>query len=595
MIAISQTPDPTGSWYRYQYTFADMPDYPKFGVWPDGYYMSCNRFGAGSGGYAGTGAAAFNRTKMLAGDPGAQMVYFTLPNSNEASSLLPSDCDGAFPPIGTPNYFTYIYRSSPYHLGILEFHVDWEAPGNSTFGNLLSLPVTSFNSNLGAGISQLGTDVKLATLSDRLMYRLQFRKFNDHWSMVCNHSVNAGSNVAGVRWYELRKTTSDWTIYQQATYAPADNTSRWMGSIAMDTAGSIALGYSVSSPTIYPGIRYAGRYKTDPLNELSIAERGIINGGGCQYSGTHRWGDYSAMSVDPASPTTFWFTTEYYSIPSSNSWQTRVASFTFDNIYSSYAAANPDKICIGDSSMLECVAYGGSGSYTYSWISIPAGFTSTLKNPKVSPVDSTVYVVTVSDGTLTHHDTTHVAAFPPPEIYAGNDTTVCSWAGSIELHGTASNYKMFSWGTSGNGAFTDHSALNTTYYFGIHDYQVDSVDIYLLAFANSPCKGKIISTKHVAIDACTGIPVNAGNEQNIILQPKPAKESVTITINNLTERSVFISVTDMKGQTLFSEELANSSGSAVKQLNLEGYSPGIYFVKVRSDNKVITKELVLSR
>ena len=289
MIAISQTPDPTGSWYRYQYIFTDMPDYPKFGVWPDGYYMSCNRFRAGSGGFVGTGAAAFNRDLMLAGDPAAQMIWFTLPNTNEAYSMLPADCDGDFPTLGTPNYYTYAYDASPYHLGILEFHADWENTGNATLGNLLSVPVNAFNSNLGNGIPQKGTNVTLATLSDRLMYRVQFRKFSDHWSMVCNHSVNAGANVAGVRWYELRKTTGAWNVYQQATYAPADNISRWMGSMAMDTAGDIALGYSVSSSNLYPSIRYTGRLKSDPLNTMTISEHGIINGGGCQTSVTNRW------------------------------------------------------------------------------------------------------------------------------------------------------------------------------------------------------------------------------------------------------------------------------------------------------------------
>jgi len=594
MIAVSQTPDPTGSWYRYQYLFTSMPDYPKFGTWPDGYYMSCNRFSAGSGGFAGTGAAAFDRTKMLAGDPDAQMVYFTLPNSNEAYSFLPSDCDGTFPPAGTPNYFTYEDNQSPQHLGILEFHADWTTPANSTFGNLLSLNVNSFNSNLGGGIPQKGTSARLATLSDRLMYRLQFRKFNDHWSMVCNHSVNAGAGVAGIRWYELRKTTAAWTIFQQGTYAPADNNYRWMGSMAMDTAGNIAIGYSVSSSSMYPSIRYTGRMRSDPLNQMTINERGIMNGDGCQTSNTQRWGDYSSMTVDPSSPTTFWFTTEYYSMTSSSNWQTRVASFTFSNVFSTYAAASPDKLCSGDTSQLNAVAYGGSGNYTYSWTSLPAGFTSNLKNPKVSPADSTIYIVVVSDGNQTHHDTTQVSVVPPPAAFAGNDTTVCSYISSIQLNGAASNYKLFVWGTSGNGSFSNHSALNTIYTFGSHDYLVDSVDLYLVVFANSPCLGRVTSTKHVMLDPCTGIQANTSDDQNVILQPNPARESVTIIFNGLLNTSALITLTDMKGQTLFSEDITPSANSVTKQLNLQGFPSGIYFIKVRTDKKVITKELVVS-
>jgi len=593
MIAVSQTPDPTGSWFRYQYSFTTMPDYPKFGVWPDGYYMSCNRFGAGSGGFVGTGAAAFDRTLMLAGDPNAQMIWFTFSNSNEAYSMLPSDCDGPFPTAGTPNYFTYMHSGSPNHLGILEFHADWTTPANSTLGNLLSIPVDAFNSNLNPGIPQKGTTWKLGTLSDRLMYRLQFRKFNDHWAMVCNHSVNVGAGIAGIRWYELRKTTGNWAIYQQSTYAPSDNNYRWMGSMAMDTAGDIALGYSISSNNMYPSIRYTGRYKSDPLNQMTISERGIMNGGGCQVSSTQRWGDYSSMTVDPSSPTTFWYTTEYYATTSGSGWQTRVASFTFGNVFSSNASASPAFVCSGDSSQLNSIAYGGSGNYTYSWTSIPAGFTSTLKDPKVAPTDTTIYIVAVSDGSVTHHDTAQVAVVAAPNAFAGNDTTVCKDAVSIQLHGTASSFKSFSWGTSGNGSFANHSDLNTVYTFGSHDFLVDSVDLYLVAFAISPCSGRITSTRHIILDPCTGIASLTAENQNVILKPNPAKESVTVIVTGLESRSALITLTDMKGQVLFSEEISATPNSITKQLSLQGYPSGVYFVKVITDRKVVTKELVV--
>lgn len=375
MIAVSQTPDPTGSWYRWEYTYSQFPDYEKFGVWPDGYYMSFNRF---SGGYAGPGASAFDRTAMLAGDPNARCITFNPSAADGFASMLPSDCDGTFPTIGIPNYFTYIATGGSQHLGIFEFHADWANTANSTFGNYTQLTVTPFTTMSG-GIPQSGSSRFLEVLGDRLMYRLQFRKFNGYSAMVLNHSVNAGSGVSGVRWYELRNSGSGWTIYQQSTYAPADNNSRWMGSIAMDTAGSIALGYSVSSESIHPQIRYTGRYKTDALNTMTIAERHIIDGAGSQtgsWSGRSRWGDYSAMSVDPASPTTFWYAQEYYSSTSDANWQTRIASFTFGNIYSVIVTASPPIVCSGVSSQLLALAYGGSGNYTYSWTSIPSGFTS---------------------------------------------------------------------------------------------------------------------------------------------------------------------------------------------------------------------------
>lgn len=593
MIAVSQTPDPTGSWYRYQFTFSTMPDYPKFGIWPDGYYMSCNRFTAGSTNYTGTGAAAFDRTKMLAGDPNAQMVWFTLSAGNEAYSMLPSDCDGTFPPEGTPNYFTYEYDINPYHLGILEFHVNWATPSNSTFGNLLSLPVNSFNPNIGNGIPQKGTSVKLSTLSDRLMFRLQFRKFNDHWSMVCNHSVNAGSSVAGVRWYELRKTTGAWSVFQQATYAPSDGHSRWMGSMAMDSAGSIALGYSISSSTLYPSIRYTGRLSSDPPNQMTITERVIMNGGGSQTSSTKRWGDYSAMGVDPSCPTTFWYTQEYYATTSSSSWKTRIASFTFSNVFSSYATADPAKVCVDDTTQLNSVAYGGSGDYTYSWTSLPAGFTSDQKNPTAAPLDTTIYIVEVSDGNETHHDTTQVDVVQHPACFAGNDTIVCSYLASIELHGTASSYRVLGWGSSGDGYFSHEDSLNTTYFFGPDDYQADSVDLVLVAFALNPCTGKVTSTRHITLDPCTGIQESATEDPDLVIQPNPAKESVRLIISGVINKSALVTVRNMKGQTMFSDDITASAKSVTKELDLHKYPAGIYFIQVNTDTKVITKQLVV--
>ena len=335
MVAVSQTPNPTGAWYRYEFSFTDFNDYPKFGVWPDGYYMSFNRFSANSLNYIGTGAAAMNRTKMLAGDVSANMVAFTLPSSNEASSLMPADCDGVFPPVGTPNYFTYI-NDGPDRLGMYAFHVDWNNTASSTYTQNALINVNAFSSVLSSGIPQKNTTVKLDALSDRLMYRLQFRTFSDHWTMVTSHAVNVGSGVAGMRWYELRKAgASAWAIYQQGTYSP-DSHCRWMGSVAMDSSGNMAMGYSISSTTKFPSIYYTGRLAGDPLGQMTIQEGIIKEGSGSQLSSSNRWGDYSAMSVDPSEPSKFWYTQEYYQTTSQTNWKTRIGSITL-NSATSYA------------------------------------------------------------------------------------------------------------------------------------------------------------------------------------------------------------------------------------------------------------------
>ena len=451
MIAVSQTADPTGSWYRYEYSFTNMPDYPKFGVWPDGYYMSVNLF-AGCQNYAGTGQAAFHRSKMLAGDASAEMVYFTLSSSNNAWALLPSDCDGTFPTTGTPNYFVYM-MDGPDYLGVYEFHVDWTTTSNSTFGNYLQLSVNTFNDNL-SGIPQKGTTRLADALSDRLMYRLQYRKFTDHSSMVVNHTVNAGSSVGGIRWYELRKTTGAWSIYQQSTYSP-DANSRWMGSIAMDTAGNIALGYSISSSNMYPSIRYTGRMKNDALNTMTIAEKGIFNGTGSNTAndgyGKCRWGDYSAVTTDPVGNATFWYTQQYL-ITNGTNWHTRIASFSFQNTLTVHATATPSLINIGQSSQLNVVATGGTGTYTYSWTSLPSGFTSTIQNPVVSPVLTTKYIAHVTSGTQTKTDTAEVsvninvtASANPYTINAGQSSQLTTTAA-----GGTGTYS-YSWTSSPSG------------------------------------------------------------------------------------------------------------------------------------------------
>ena len=595
MIAVSQTSDPTGSWYRWQYEFPLMPDYPKFGVWQDGYYMSSNNFG--NQGFANNGAYGYDRTAMLAGDPDAVRISFTLQAGGGGfNTIYPADCDGQLPPAGTPNYFGFIKRSAPQYFGFYEFQADFATPANSTFGSLIQLPVTSFTSQLN-GIPQLGTNRVLETLSDRLMYRIQYRRFDGYDAIVTNHTVNVGSWRAGVRWYEFRKTTGNWSVYQEGTYAPADGHSRWMGSIAIDTSGSIALGYSISSSTLYPGIRYTGRLKNDPPGQMTMTEKSIIEGGGCQtgiWSGRSRWGDYSAMSVDPANPTTFWYSTEYYATTSSSGWSTRIGSFTFENVFSSYASATPGKFCLGgDTIQLSALGYGGSGSYTYSWTSIPAGFISNLQNPVVIPTDTTRYICATSDGLETRSDTTIVKVVYPPEADAGNDTTICMWQPSVELHGNALYYRNFVWGSFGDGSFTDIYALETAYFPGSDDRANGGVNLVLLAFANTPCTGKVMDTLVLTIDACTGISEQAATGIVMNIRPNPANGRATLIVSTTQATTGQLTVTGMDSRVVHSSTQGLETGRNELVLDLTGYSSGIYIVQIRTERGVVMERLVI--
>jgi hypothetical protein len=340
-IAVSATPDPTGVWNRYAFLWSSdrMNDYPKFGVWPDGYYMSVNQFFYGNS-WAGGGVAVFERDAMLKGQE-ARMVSFDLYNVDiNFGGMLPADLDGRqAPPPGAPNVFAEWDDSSVFNsvdaLRLWNFHVDWNNPGNSTFGInfqpnqvIPTLDVDPDYTN-PVRIPQKGTATLLDAISDRLMFRLQYRNFGDFQTLVSNHTVNASSSGTGIHWFELRKTAStDWSLAQENVFAP-DANSRWMGSIAMDNSGDIALGYSLSGPDVYPSIAYAGRLTTDPAGELAQSEATMISGGGAQLTSLSRWGDYSMMAVDPSDECTFWYTQEYYTVTSYIGWRTRIGAFKF--------------------------------------------------------------------------------------------------------------------------------------------------------------------------------------------------------------------------------------------------------------------------
>ena len=341
-IAVSQTGDPTGAWYRYQFQISatKLNDYPHFGVWPDGYYMSINQFAGNS--WGGAGAVAFERDKMLQGLP-AQMVYFDLygvdPN---LGGMLPADLDGPAPAAGSPNIFAQMddnaYGYSPDQLQLWNFHVDWANPSASTFTQAKVLPTAAFDANMCSGsrncIQQQGTTRRLDAIADRLMYRLQYRNFGSYQTLVLNHTVDVNStDRAGLRWYELRDAGAGWNIYQQGTFSP-DATRRWMGSVAMDSSGNIGMGYSASSSTMYPAIRYTGRLAGDALGQMTQGEGTIINGTGAQTHTASRWGDYSSLSVDPDG-CTFWFTSEYVQTTGTSPWRTRIGSFVLPGCGSS--------------------------------------------------------------------------------------------------------------------------------------------------------------------------------------------------------------------------------------------------------------------
>lgn len=338
-FAISTTTDPTGTYYRYAFLVdpTEFNDYPKFGIWPDGYYMSADRNKIFPG--LGNFALAFEREKMLNNQP-AQYFIFKLNNGGLRAGMLPSDWDGDTPPpTGSPNYFV---RTLDPNIGwpmteleVWAFQVDW-VNSSASFTLRDTLVPDPFNSNLcnlnQSCVPQPGTSQGLDPQGGgRPMFRLAYRNFGDHEALVFDQAVDAGdfANHSALRWYELRKSSlgDPWSIYQQNTFAP-DSDHRWMGTMAMDRFGNMAIGYNVSSGSVFPSLRVAGRLAGDPLGGLT--EEFTLQAGGGSYTGTSQFADYSQMEPDPLDDCTLWFTGTYQPFTSNQyTWATQIGAFRF--------------------------------------------------------------------------------------------------------------------------------------------------------------------------------------------------------------------------------------------------------------------------
>jgi hypothetical protein len=358
-VAVSTTSDPTGSYYRYAFsTGFNFPDYPKYGIYGDTYINTSREFGPN--GEYGIGVYGFERAQMLKGNPNARSVRFFIDGNNP--DLLPLVGDGLLPPdmdgVGKPRDATaalvgtqdddYVYGATSDAVNIWEFHVNWgrQAP-TATLKFAAQLPVTPFDSNFPCaptardclpqpGIANPAQYLDVLSYRQRPIWRLAYRKMQGYESMVTNQSVESSPGIAGTRWYEIQRVNGVYSIRQQGTIAPSDGIHRWMGSIAQDKRGNMAVGYSVVNGTdVYPGIRYTGRLATDAPGTMPQGEGVIVNGTGVQTTTNSRWGDYTSLNMDPTDDCTFWYVNEYYTAEGQASspagWQTRIASFKFPN------------------------------------------------------------------------------------------------------------------------------------------------------------------------------------------------------------------------------------------------------------------------
>ena len=369
LIAISTTDDPTGTWHQYSFNVDDMPDYEKFGIWRDAYYMGTNTSG-------GTDIYAFERDQMLEGNV-AQMIAFDNPWKPNVGGVTvpPLDNDGTFAPENSPGMFIAAnddaWGGGSDQLWIYEFVADWDNPNNSTFNRVQQLDVSPFDSNFGptwANIFQPETSQKLDGLIGYVMNRPQYRNFGIYETMVLCHTVDVDqTDHAGIRWYELRRTEgSDWTVRQEGTYAP-DEHSRWMASIVLNGNGELGIGYSISSTSEYPGLRITGQSAEEYANAsgiLNLAEDTVVLGTQSQ-TGSNRWGDYFNTSIDPLDDHTFWFSGEY---KQGSGKKTKIASFELSPlVLTAVYSSDQTTICNSNDVNFTDLSYGNPISWTWSF------------------------------------------------------------------------------------------------------------------------------------------------------------------------------------------------------------------------------------
>jgi hypothetical protein len=357
-VAISQTGDPTGAYYRYAFSAGPFfPDYPKYGVWTNSYLLTSRDFGPTI--EYGISVYALEKNKMLAGNPKARAVQFFLDATYEGAGvplnlvgdgLLPADIDGTRRPIdrvpapivGTQDDNAG-YGATFDAVNIFDLSVQWQANPVASLTLAAQLPVAAFDSVFPCaptsrdclpqpGITDPAQYLDILSYRQRPTWRLAYRNMGKYEALVTNQSVEARPATAGVRWYELRRTNGAYSVNQQGTFAPEDGVNRWMGSIAMDWQGNMGLGYSVvNGVDVYPGIRYTGRLAADPAGQMTLGEGTIIAGTGVQRTTNSRWGDYTSMNIDPVDDCTFWYVNEYYTAAGQASslagWQTRIGSF----------------------------------------------------------------------------------------------------------------------------------------------------------------------------------------------------------------------------------------------------------------------------
>lgn len=571
-IAVSMTNNPTGGWYTYYFPFGESIDYPKFSVWNDAYYGTLNHQGT-DGSWSVSGLYAFNKAQMLAGAASPTLLSVKLPQSLKSFSACPVLWQGAtLPPIGTGGLFAVMAddawtsnTADRDSIGIYEFDVNFTTPSLSTVTQIASLATLSYKSNIcddlvtGYCINQVNEEYPyLQATQHRVMNQPIYRNFGTHQGIVMTHIVDRGSNVSGIRWYELRKTTGNWSILQQSTYSP-DTKHRWLPSMAYDAYGSIGLGYNVSSATELTSIRYTGRKSCDPLNTMTFPEAVIQTSTEVHYAdNSKRYGDYNHMVADPDG-NSVWFTSEYDDVnyPLAN-WNTKITNITLDN----------------------CTTVSCSSSYEPN---------NSRSAAVAFPINSTI-----SSAIQTSSDNDYFK-FSNSSSAKNIKVTLSNLPADYDL-------ELYRNGSSSVLKSAKHSGLgNEAFYYNTSTIAQYEVRVFPRSGGSSAlCYNLKVELSNTNYSSAREEEENEKGEEDwleakgIYAYPVPADETVSVSFQVNNAGIATLLLLNVEGEVVLQQKLNTKEGKNLDRIDVKRIPEGVYMLKVEQEGVQRTAKVVLT-
>jgi PKD repeat protein len=614
-VAISQGPDPVNDgWYVYRFNTNTFPDYPKFSVWSDGYYITANK----DQNTAGSSQVVFvlNRDQMITGSASVQMLGFPLTGivTSGFYSPLGFNCNG--PSLPPPGNAPIVYMQddawsgvSADHLKIWTINVNWSVPANSTISSPQIINTQPFDGLFdGGSFSNLpqpsGGDID--ALQATIMYMAQYRRFPTYNSAVFNFVVdlNGADNYSGIRWYELRQSNdgAPWTIHQEGTYAQPGGHSAFCGNMCMDANGNIGLAYTIVSASQYPSLRFTGRYASDPPGQMTLAEEIIATG--TQSNPSTRYGDYAQMTIDPTDDATFWSIGEYFNGGRKNHvgvFQIAPPALTAD------FSASPTTICNSASVTFTDQSLSSPTSWNWSFPGgIPSVFSGQTPPPVAYPASGDYDVsLTVSDGTNTSVETKtayiHVRDLIPE--FTANSTNLIVGNSVIFTDNSECNPTGWEWLFPGGnpsswpGQVPPPVTYNST---GIYDI---TLTITKSGFTETITKAGYINVippvyfmTNGTITACGGDFYDSGgpsgnyqNNENLTLTFLPSTQGamITVSFNSFNLESGYDYLKIYNGTSSSAALLGTFSGTSLPGAFTASNPDGALTFNFTSDNTVV--------